>query len=78
MCRRGFYRGSTGEENRRLFEFVGYVLLYFLGFLWFMIGLKWRIKAWGHIPICFRRISELSKCRPNMKPRIFYLLQKYF
>ena len=31
------------------------------GFLWFMIGLKWRIKAWGHIPIFFDTFGTFNQ-----------------
>ena len=47
-----------------------------LGLLWFIICLKWLIKAWGHIPIFFV-ILGFSKCSPNMDPRTPYLLPKY-
>ena len=50
----------------------------FLQFLWFIIGLKWRIKAWGHIPILFRAFGKLSIFSPDLDPSTPYLLPKYF
>ena len=32
--------------------FLAFVMV-FVGFSWFIIGLKWRIKAWGWIPTIF-------------------------
>ena len=43
-----------------------------------MISLKWRIKAWGHIPTFVSTIWELSKCSPNMGPRTSHVLPKCF
>ena len=53
------------------------VFIVFLMLLWFIIGLKWRIKAWGWIPIFLFDEFGTSTLSPNMDLRIPYLLQKY-
>ena len=42
--------------------------------VWLIIGLKWRLKVVGHVPICFRRFWEDSKLSPNMDAWSPYLL----
>ena len=39
-------------------------------FLWFIIGLKWLIKAWGWIPILFSTFFELFGFSPNVGPSL--------
>ena len=39
------------NEGSRLLASCWLLFMVLLGFLWFIIGLKWRIKVWGHIPI---------------------------
>ena len=34
-------------------------LVWFSEVSWFIIGLRWLIKAWGWIPICFGRFGDL-------------------
>ena len=49
----GLCRDPKGDN--KLGEFLNVVEISYgiFEFLWFMIGLKWRIKAWGHLPINF-------------------------
>ena len=49
----------------------------FWGVLWFIIGLKCRIKALGHIPIISLTYLELSKSSPNLDPSTPYVSPKY-
>ena len=46
--------------------------------LWFIICLKWQIKAWGWIPIFVRRFLEPSTFSTNLHLSTFYLLPKHF
>ena len=34
-------------------------LVWFSEVSWFIIGLRWSLKAWGWIPICFGRFGDL-------------------
>ena len=63
--------GSIGTELTICLIFPFFMVLFW--FLWFMIGLKWRIKAWGHIPIFFDDVGTLKKS-PNLDPRTPYVL----
>ena len=47
-------------------------------FLWFIIGLKLLIKAWGWIPILRLTFLGIARFRPDLGLWTPYLLQKYF
>ena len=71
----GAYTGQIRQRNRRCFDILH--LLWSCLVLWFSIVLKWRIKAWGWIPILLWTFLELSKFRPNLDPWTPYVLPKY-
>ena len=57
----GLHRGQI----KRVVLILSHFVLYFWWFVWFIIGLKWLLKAWGHIPIFVWTLLELPKYRKN-------------
>ena len=73
----GFQNGALyGKKWSDLFEFLDAFVWYELGFLWFAISSKRRIKAWGWISIICWTCLELPTFSPNMDPWTLYLLPK--
>ena len=72
LHREGLDRGSIGQQKWSEFGMCWGCVVVFLGFLGFMIGLKWQ--AWGHLPILCWTFLELPKCRPSLDPWIPLLI----
>ena len=66
--RHGYIGEKYGKTTKRLVWFLLVCVMVFLGFLWFTIGLKWRIKASGHIPIRFLKTLGTSKISTKYGP----------
>ena len=64
---------SIREKFKRHFWFLFAFRMVFLWLLWFVIGLKWLIKACGWFPIFCSTLLELSKSSPNMDPWTPYI-----
>ena len=62
--------------KRKLSEFEEFGI--FIRFLSFIIGLEWRIKAWGLIPMILWAFWELSAFWTNVRPWTPYSLRESF